>query len=116
VLARATAPFVPLPDPNLVSSLKFSEPTVLVRSPFRVQFAYAGPDRVWQPTWRGADKLPSAVRVTVRDAVSGATLAVSSAVKIHVDAAPDCVTPGARNCASAAPQAAATAPQNRGPQ
>ena len=34
VLARASAPFVPLPDANVIPSLKFSAPTVLVRSPF----------------------------------------------------------------------------------
>jgi general secretion pathway protein J len=118
VLARATAPFVPLvPDANVIPNLKFSAPVVLVQSPFRVLFGYAGPDRVWQPTWRGADKLPSAVRVTVRDAVSGATLAVTTAAKIHVEVAAECVNPRAQNCASAAPQpAAAPAPtQNRGP-
>jgi general secretion pathway protein J len=114
VLARATAPFVPLPDPNAIPNLKFSGPTVLVRAPFRVLFAYAGPDRAWQPTWRGADKLPRAVRVTVRDAVSGATLAVSSAATIHVDAAPECVKADAQDCAGAPPPAAATT-QNRGP-
>jgi general secretion pathway protein J len=120
VLARATAPFVPLPDPNLIASLKFSQPLVLVRAPFRVQFAYAGADGGWQPTWHGADKLPRAVRVTVRDAVSGVTLAVSSAVTIHVDVAPECVNAQARNCASAPPAATAAATaapttQNPGP-
>jgi general secretion pathway protein J len=117
VLARATAPFVPLPDPNVIPTLKFSEPVVLVRSPFRVLFAYAGPDGGWQPTWRGADKLPRAVRVTVRNAVSGVTLAVSSAVTIHVDVAPECVKAEAQNCASAPPAAASAATaQNPGPQ
>ncbi|HLH87364.1 MAG TPA: prepilin-type N-terminal cleavage/methylation domain-containing protein [Xanthobacteraceae bacterium] len=109
VLARASAPFVPLPDPNVISSLKFSEPVVLVRSPFRVLFAYAGPDGGWQATWRGADKLPRAVRVTVRDAVSGETLAVSSAITIHVEVAPECIKANAQNCAGAAPAAAAAA-------
>jgi general secretion pathway protein J len=119
VLARATTPFVPLPDPNLIPSLKFSEPVVLVRSPFRVQFGYAGPDGGWQPTWRGADKLPRAVRVTVRDAVSGVTLAVSSAVTIHVDVAPECVKANDQNCTSAPPPAAAASAataQKPGPQ
>lgn len=117
VLARASAPFVPLvPDDSMIPGLKFSAPTVLERSPFRVLFAYAGPDHAWQPTWRGADKLPSAVRVTVRDAVSGATLAVSSAVTIHVDIAPECINPRAQNCAPATPPpAAAATTQNRGP-
>jgi len=114
VLARASAPFVPLvPDAGVIPNLKFSAPAVLVRAPFRVLFAYAGPDRVWQSTWRDADKLPSAVRVTVRDAVSGATLAVSSAAKVHVEVAPECINPKAPNCA-APPAAAAAAPPNRG--
>jgi general secretion pathway protein J len=121
VLARAAAPFVPLvPDASVIPRLKFSEPVVLVRSPFRVVFAYAGPDRVWQPTWRGADLLPRAVRVTVRDDVSGRTLPVSSVATIHVELAPQCINPRATNCAGAAgagsgatpatPAAAATPP------
>lgn len=103
VLVRATAPFVPLePDANANLGLKFSEPVVLVRPPFRVIFAYSGPDRLWQPTWRGADRLPSAVRVSVRNAVSGELLAVSSAAKIHVNAPAECANPKVRNCADVA--------------
>ena len=46
VLARATAPFVPVePDIGAIAQLKFSEPVVLVRPPFRVSFAYSGPGR-----------------------------------------------------------------------
>jgi len=119
VLARATAPFVPLvPDADLIPRLKFSAPTVLVQSPFRVLFAYAGPDAIWQPTWRGAERLPRAVRVTVRDAVSGQTLAVSSIATIHVELAAECINPRAANCAAApasAPAAAAAPPPNRVP-
>jgi general secretion pathway protein J len=118
VLARATAPFVPLePDAGAISGLRFTEPVVLVRPPFRVLFAYSGPDRVWQPTWRGVDRLPSAVRVTVRDAVTGETLAVSSAGKVHVNAPAECANPKVRNCAdvfTAANDAAAANP-NRTP-
>jgi general secretion pathway protein J len=99
VLVRATAPFVPLePDPNAVLGLRFSEPVVLVRPPFRVTFAYSGPDRAWQPTWRSADRLPSAIRVSVRNAVSGEVLTVSSAVKVHVNAPALCANPKAREC------------------
>ncbi len=118
VLARATAPFVPLvPDAGVISRLKFTEPVVLVRSPLRVVFAYAGPDHVWQPTWRGAERLPRAVRVTLRDAVSGRTLPASSVATIHVELAAECINPRASNCpnASASPPAAAAAtPPNPG--
>ena len=50
----------------------FADPVVLVRSPFRVTFSYAGADRVWQRSWRDASQLPRAVRVTVRDDVTRA--------------------------------------------
>ena len=43
-------------------------PVVLLRAPFRLSFAYAGPDRVWKSTWQEADKLPAMIRLTVRDA------------------------------------------------
>jgi general secretion pathway protein J len=99
VLVRASAPFVPVePDAGAISRLTFSEPAVLVRPPFRVRFAYSGPDRLWQPTWRDADKLPSAIRVTVRDAVSGEVLTVSSAVKVHVTVPALCASAQAQNC------------------
>ena len=106
VLARAAAPFVPLvPDASAIPRLKFSEPVVLVRSPFRVIFAYAGRDGVWLPTWRDAARLPRAVRVTVRDTVSGQTLAVSSVATVHVEVAATCVNPRSRDCAETAPAA-----------
>jgi general secretion pathway protein J len=99
VLVRATAPFVPVePDAGAITQLTFSEPVVLVRPPFRVRFAYSGPDRAWQPIWRDADKLPSAVRVTVRDAVSGEVITVSSAVKVHVTVPALCASAQAQNC------------------
>ncbi len=99
VLVRATLPFMPVePDASAILSMKFSEPAVLVRPPFRVSFAYAGPDRNWQPAWQGANTLPSAVRVTVRNAVSGEILTVSSAAKVHVDTPALCATAQAQNC------------------
>jgi general secretion pathway protein J len=118
VLVRATAPFVPVePDAGAIQRLKFSEPVVLVRPPFRVRFAYSGPDRLWQPTWRDSDKLPAAIRVTVRDAVSGEVLTVSSAVKVHVTVPALCASPQQQNCkdltatANAADTPAAPRPQ-----
>jgi general secretion pathway protein J len=99
VLVRATAPFAPVePDVSAIQRLTFTEPAVLVRPPFRVRFAYSGPDRLWQPTWRDADKPPSAVRVTVRDTVSGEVLTVSSAVKVHVTVPALCASAQAKDC------------------
>jgi general secretion pathway protein J len=119
VLARATAPFVPLePDASAIIGLTFTEPVVLVRSPLRIAFSYAGPDRVWQPTWRGADQLPGAVRVSVRDAASGQILAVSSAATLHVNAPAACVAPKVQKCADvflAQQNDAPAPPQNRSP-
>jgi general secretion pathway protein J len=99
VLVRASAPFVPVePDASVILGMKFSEPVVLVRPPFRVRFAYSGPDRLWQPTWQAAEQLPSAIRVTVRNAVSGEVLTVSSAVKVHVNAPALCANAQAKDC------------------
>jgi len=99
VLVRASAPFVPVePDASVILGMKFTEPVVLVRPPFRVRFAYAGPDRLWQPTWQASNDLPSAIRVTVRNAVTGEVLTVSSAVKVHVNAPALCASAQAQNC------------------
>jgi general secretion pathway protein J len=59
---------------------------VLLRPPFRLSFAYAGPDRVFRDSWQDADKLPAAIMLTVRDAVNGRILSVSTVTPVHVDA------------------------------
>jgi general secretion pathway protein J len=117
VLARATAPFVPLdPDASAILNMKFSEPVVLVRPPFRVAFSFAGQDRQWQPTWQGKDLLPRAVQATIRNSATGQILMVSSAAKVHVTAAAECANPNVKNCDDALNQAntpsAPGAPQN----
>jgi general secretion pathway protein J len=63
---------------------------VLIRSPFRISFAYAGADQVWQKQWRGQKQLPDAIRISVRDIASGQVLAVSGAAIVHVNAAAAC--------------------------
>ena len=47
LLVRTRAPFVPF-TANERAAARFADPVVLVRSPYRVTFAYAGADRVWQ--------------------------------------------------------------------
>ncbi len=64
---------------------------VLIRSPFRVTFAYAGPDQIWMPNWRDQMLLPSKVRVSIRDSANGQLLAVSSAATVRINAPAECV-------------------------
>jgi len=95
-LTRTRAAFAPeAAAPNFV------EPVVLLRTPYRVSFSYAGTDRVWKPTWRDAESLPSAVLLTVHDTVSGRTLPISRIAVIHVSAPADSVCgPADNNCAA----------------
>jgi general secretion pathway protein J len=86
-LVRERAPFNPMPSD---AQIRFADQVVLVRAPFRVSFAYAGPDRSWQPTWRNQMQLPIAIRVSVRDSRTGQVLAVSSAAIVHVNAPAEC--------------------------
>jgi general secretion pathway protein J len=68
---RSRARFTPLPPASsLAEQVQFGDPVVLLRAPFRMSFDYAGPDRIWKGTWRGADKLPAMIRLTIRDASS----------------------------------------------
>ena len=87
VTVRSRAAFGPLP-PGLspLEQTTFSDPVVLLRPPFRLSFAYAGPDRVFRDAWQDADKLPAAIMLTVRDAASGRILSVSTVTPVHVDA------------------------------
>jgi general secretion pathway protein J len=89
-LVRTRTPFAPLAPGRSIDSLPFSDPVVLLRAPYRMSFSYAGPDRVWNDTWRDT-KLPTAVRVMLRDAATAQPLAISTATVIHVNWAAECV-------------------------
>jgi general secretion pathway protein J len=86
-LVRERAPFTPMP---VDAQVRFADQVVLIRSPFRVSFSYAGADQVWQKEWRGQRQLPDTIRISVRDIASGQVLAVSSAAIIHVNAPAEC--------------------------
>lgn len=86
-LVRERAAFAPQPSD---AQIRFADQVVLIRAPFRVTFAYAGADQVWQPNWRGQMQLPSMIRVAVRDSTTGQVLAVSSAAIVHVNAPAEC--------------------------
>jgi len=92
-MVRTRAPFVPVvTGVNDRTPPVFIDPVVLIREPYRVSFNYAGPDRVWKDSWRNADELPRAVRVSVRDAATQRLLAVSTATMIHVELPAQCVS------------------------
>jgi general secretion pathway protein J len=82
---RTRAPFRPLhPASSLSEQIHFGEPVLLLRAPFRLSFAYAGADRVWQSDWHHSDKLPAAIKLTVRDAASERVLSISTVATVHV--------------------------------
>jgi general secretion pathway protein J len=86
-LVRERTPFVPMPSD---AQIRFADQVVLIRSPFRVTFSYAGPDQVWQPAWRGQKQLPDMIRIAVRDVATGRVLSVSSAAIVHINAPAEC--------------------------
>lgn len=90
-LVRARTPFVPLPvNAKLRDLANFSGPVVLIRAPYRAIFSYAGADHVWQNSWHDADRLPVAIRVSIRDAATQRTLAVSTATVLRMNAPAEC--------------------------
>lgn len=80
-MVRTAAPFRPG-----AANPAFGAPVVLARSPFRIAFAYAGSNRAWQDSWPPNAPLPSAVRITVRDAATSVVLSASTATLVHVSA------------------------------
>lgn len=90
-LVRTRAPFLSLPENTKLSDLSdFADPVVLIRAPYRAIFSYAGPDHIWQDSWRDADRLPNEIRISVRDAATERTLAVSTATVLRISAPAEC--------------------------
>jgi len=88
LVVRTGAPF--LPGGDSVAPLNFANPVVLMRAPYRLSFSYAGKDRVWKSAWHNEKLLPSAVRLTVRDAATDRPLAASTVVDIHAEMSAAC--------------------------
>jgi general secretion pathway protein J len=118
-LVRSRAAFVPM---DASAQVRLADPVVLIRSPYRVTFAYAGSEDTWQPTWHNAAELPRRIRIIVRDGVTQQRLAVSTAALVHIDTpaacareknVTQCLTQIAQGTAAAGNQApaAATAPR-----
>jgi general secretion pathway protein J len=84
---RTRARFTPTAPGAKAQAITFGDPVTLIRAPFRISFAYAGPDRVWVESWKGKERLPDALRITVRDTVADRVLAASTAIRVKVTAA-----------------------------
>lgn len=98
VAVRSRARFAPLPVGSTLSEqLHFGDPVVLLHEPFRLSFAYAGPDRAWKSSWHNSERLPAMVRLTIRDAASQRVLSMSTIAPIHAEVPSDCTRPDG-NC------------------
>ena len=90
-LVRSRIPFTPETSASFSSDdFEFSDASLLLRAPLKVSFGFAGPDRVWSDDWARDATLPTAVRITVRNADSDEILAVSTATSIHINAPAGC--------------------------
>lgn len=91
-LVRMTAPLVPM-DVWSKSALRspFTAAVILVPPPHRVTFAYADSAGRWRRTWQAAQRLPRAIRLTIRDATTGRTSQLSTIVRLQVDAPSFCI-------------------------
>jgi len=87
-LVRTRAPFVPM---DAAAQVRLADPVVLIRSPYRVIFAYSGADDTWLPTWDNAVEMPRRVRITVHNGITQQRLAVSTAALVHIDTPAACV-------------------------
>lgn len=88
MLVRTRAPFTP--GPVAIEQISFGDPVVLLRSPYRLSFAYAGKNNVWRGSWSDNSALPAFVRLNIRDGVSDRVLPVSTVAKIYTDLPAGC--------------------------
>ncbi len=96
-LVRTHVRYVPVTAETVNDQPAFTDPVVLLRSPYRATFSYAGRDRVWRNTWLGEKELPRAIRIQIRDAATDRPLSVSTAAMIHAEMPADCVLAEAIN-------------------
>jgi general secretion pathway protein J len=87
VTVRSRAAFGPTAiGASPFEQIPVADPVVLLRSPLRLSFAYAGPDRVFREDWHDRDDLPAAIMLTVRDTAGERVLSVSAVTPVHVNA------------------------------
>lgn len=88
---RTRAPFIPNAFGNARLQQGSYDPVVLLRMPYRVAFAYAGPSRMWQPTWRSQTELPAAVKVTIVNTARPDAPLLTAAIPVHARLPVECV-------------------------
>jgi len=84
-LIRTRARFAPVARGRPAQPFAFADPVALLRAPFSVSFAYAGPDHTWAERWKNEDRLPEAIKVTVMDS-AGRAQAASTIVRLKITA------------------------------
>jgi general secretion pathway protein J len=102
-MIRQRTSFSPMsPD----AQIRFVDPVVLIRAPFRVYFSYAGPDGAWQQEWRSQSQLPRRIRVRIDDTLNGRRVSFSEAGLVHVNASAECArADNPEECLSPKPEA-----------
>ncbi len=100
ILVRTRAAFTPAATAAAIAdgTIEFTNPVVLIRPPFRISFAFAGPDRAWRESWQNANQLPQAVRITVLDEQTDEILPFSTAALVNITAPAECAASTARSC------------------
>ena len=89
ILVRTQAPFVPVINDRVEP--KFTDPVVLLRSPYQLSFSYAGADRNWRENWHQQVQLPKAIKLTMRDGATQRILSISTATLIHQELPAECI-------------------------
>ena len=87
-IVRTRATFTP--GSGSIDQIFLGDPVVLLRAPYRLTFAYADKDGVWKGSWHDASTLPSAVRMTVRDAATDRALPVSTVAVVRSNLPAEC--------------------------
>lgn len=87
------------PDIKDLETLTFKDPVTLVSGPYRYRFSYGeqfsaedGISNAWRwfPAWPHTDKLPSLIKLEVRNARSGTLALAPIVVRPRIDAEPAC--------------------------
>jgi general secretion pathway protein J len=100
ILVRTRTAFTPAATAAAIAdgTIEFTNPVVLIRPPFRVSFAFAGPDRAWRESWQNTNQLPQAVRITVLDGQTEEILPFSTAALVNTTAPAECAASTGRSC------------------